>query len=53
MTSFDFREVVVCVYVSADNEDEASNIAEEELTYLCSLDNALVGFTLEGDKDNG
>ena len=49
----DFREVVVRVYVSADNEDEASNVVEEELTYLSSLDNALVGFTLEGDKDDG
>ena len=45
-TMDDPKEVVVTVYVYADTDEEAVNQVEEELNYLCKLDNPLLAFTL-------
>ncbi len=47
------REVVVRVYVSAETQSEALDYVEEELDWLCKLDNPLLASTIEEEKDNG
>lgn len=49
----DPREVIVRVYVSAETQSEALDYVEEELSWLCTLDNPLLAFTIEEEKDNG
>lgn len=44
------KEVVVRVYVSAETDDEAVDKIDEELNWLCGLDNSLLAFTLENEK---
>jgi|DEB0MinimDraft_6_1074348.scaffolds.fasta_scaffold365775_1 hypothetical protein len=52
----DLREVIVRVYVSAESaetQSEALDFVEDELSWLCTLDNPLLAFTIEEEKDNG